>query len=70
MERLVLGGTPGERDAESASRERIEPLVFDRTDYQACLERSVDRLAEMPYDELAHTGRPYLWPRQWGWRLP
>lgn len=60
----------GERDAESPSGERIEPLVFDRRDYQASLEQAVDRLAEMPYDELAHTGRRFLWPWQWGWRLP
>jgi hypothetical protein len=60
----------GERDAQSPSGERIEPVVFDRTDYQACLERSVDRLADMPYDELDHTGKRFLWPWEWGWRMP
>jgi hypothetical protein len=38
----------GERDAESPSGELIEPQVFDRTDYQATLAQSVDRLVEMP----------------------
>jgi hypothetical protein len=60
----------GERDAELPSGERIEPLVFDGPAYQACLEESVDRLVDMPYDELAHTGKRFLWPWEWGWRLP
>jgi hypothetical protein len=46
----------GERDGTSPSGERIEALVFDRTDYQASLEQSVDRLVEMPYDELVPRG--------------
>ena len=34
---------------------------------------SVDRLLGrlgMPYDELEHQGRRFLWPWQWGWRMP
>jgi hypothetical protein len=27
-------------------------------------------LQAMPYDELAHRGKRFLWPWEWGWRLP
>ncbi|HEX5994690.1 MAG TPA: hypothetical protein VFY84_06075 [Jiangellales bacterium] len=48
----------------------VEPFTFDRTSYDAALNQSVDRLADMPYDELAHIGKRFLWPWEWGWRLP
>jgi hypothetical protein len=46
------------------------PAVFDRSRYEAGLATTYAQLAELPYDELAHRGRRFLWPWQWGWRLP
>ena len=50
--------------------ETPESLTFNRHQYQAAFEDAFDRVAELPYDELAHVGRKFLWPWQWGWRLP
>jgi hypothetical protein len=47
-----------------------EPISFDRAQYEAALADAYERVAELPYDELAHHGRRFLWPWQWGWRLP
>jgi hypothetical protein len=47
-----------------------EGLAFDRQRYAAAFIDAYDRTAEFPYDELAHHGRKFLWPWQWGWRLP
>lgn len=46
------------------------PLVFERTRYEAQLHGAVALLRAMPYDELAHRGKRFLWPWEWGWRLP
>ncbi len=47
-----------------------EPLRFDRRQYEAAFADAFERVAAFPYDELAHHGRRFLWPWQWGWRLP
>jgi len=40
------------------------------TDFERVFSSAPERLSGMPYDELAHRGRGFLWPWQWGWRLP
>ena len=47
-----------------------ERLTFDRTRYEAVFADAYERVAAFPYDELAHHGRRFLWPWQWGWKLP
>lgn len=47
-----------------------DPFVFDRTTYEAQLHGALAVLQAMPYDELAHRGKRFLWPWEWGWRLP
>lgn len=47
-----------------------QPLVFERAQYETTLADAYQRVAALPYDELAHRGRRFLWPWQWGWRLP
>jgi hypothetical protein len=47
-----------------------EPLVFNRALYEAQLHGALAALQAMPYDELAHRGKRFLWPWEWGWRLP
>ncbi len=46
------------------------PISFDRAGYEAAFADAYARVAEFSYDELAHHGRRFLWPWQWGWRLP
>lgn len=46
-----------------------ESLVFDRRDTEV-VAHAYARVAQFPYDQLAHRGRKFLWPCQWGWRLP
>ena len=45
-------------------------LSFAPADYQEVFAGAHARVAALPYDELAHQGRRFLWPWQWGWRLP
>lgn len=45
-------------------------IQFEKSAYERVLADAYDRLAEFPYDELTHTGRRFLWPWQWGWKLP
>jgi len=47
-----------------------DPVVFDRTTYKSQLRGALAMVQAMPYDELAHQGRRFLWPWEWGWRLP
>ena len=47
-----------------------QPITFDRGQYESAFADAHDRVAGFPYDELAHHGRRFLWPWQWGWRLP
>lgn len=47
-----------------------QPVVFDRARYETTFDGAYERVAAFPYDELAHHGRRFLWPWQWGWRLP
>lgn len=47
-----------------------EPLTFERARYEAAFADAHERVAAFPYDELAHHGRRFLWPWQWGWKLP
>jgi hypothetical protein len=58
-------------------RDQADPIdalgpsaVFDRPLYEAALRGAYAQLAALPYDELAHLGRRFLWPWQWGWRIP
>lgn len=46
------------------------PITFDRSQYEAAFVDAYERVAGFPYDELAHHGRRFLWPWQWGWRAP
>jgi hypothetical protein len=46
------------------------PLTFDRQQYEEALSLAPKRVASMPYDVLAHRGKHFLWPWQWGWRVP
>ena len=46
-----------------------DSLVFDRTAYEREFSDAYDRVAAFDYDELAHRGRRFLWPWQWGWKL-
>ena len=43
---------------------------FDRAQYEATFAEAYERVAAFPYDERAHRGRRFLWPWQWGWKLP
>lgn len=43
---------------------------FDRRPYEAVLHQARGRVAELPHDEAEHRSRGFLWPWQWGWRLP
>ncbi|MFC6006954.1 hypothetical protein ACFQDO_07405 [Angustibacter luteus] len=45
-------------------------LAFETAQYEDALAGAIGRLRLLPYDELAHHGRRFLWPWQWGWRLP
>lgn len=57
--------------SDSRREERLDqPLVFDRAQYEAVFADAYRRVAAFAYDELAHRGRRFLWPWQWGWRLP
>lgn len=46
------------------------PLTFDRARYEAAFADAYEWVAGFPYDEPAHHGRRFLWPWQWGWKLP
>jgi hypothetical protein len=48
----------------------LGPITFRRDDYEATLRGAYQRIAGLPYDQLAHDGRRFRWPWQWGWRLP
>lgn len=45
-------------------------LVFAAADYNKVFASAYGRVADLPYDALEHEGRKFLWPWQWGWRLP
>jgi len=45
-------------------------LSFDIANYEDVLAGAYKRIAALPYDQLAHQGRKFLWPWQLGWRLP
>jgi hypothetical protein len=47
-----------------------DSLAFGAADYEKVFASAYGRVAALPYDELAHQGRKFLWPWQWGWRLP
>ncbi len=53
----------GARTVENVS----EPLLFDRTTYEAQLSAALAMVQAMPYDELADPGKRFLWPWEWGW---
>lgn len=45
-------------------------IHFTAESYAGVLAEAEGRVAGLPYDELAHEGRKFLWLWQWGWRLP
>ena len=45
-------------------------MTFERSEYEAAFNGAFERLGAFPYDRLAHRGRRFLWPWQWGWRAP
>lgn len=56
----------GEHDIEA----ELGGFTFGRAAYEATLRGAAERVARMPYDELAHKGKRFRWPWQWGWKLP
>lgn len=44
-------------------------LLFDRAAYEAELAGALAAVQALPYDELAHRGKRFLWPWEWGWRM-
>ena len=46
------------------------PLLLDRKAYEAQISVAFGMVQEMPYDELSHRGKRFLWPWEWGWRMP
>lgn len=55
---------------EHALESPLPTFVFARAAYTATLTEARARLAGMPHEELEHSGRRFLWPWQWGWRMP
>ena len=47
-----------------------QSMTFDRRPYEQGLLAAAVRVSELPYDEAEHSLRRFLWPWQWGWRLP
>jgi len=45
-------------------------VLFDRTAYEAELAAAFAVVPAMSYDEVAHRGKRFLWPCEWGWRMP
>src|SRR4051794_13003708 len=45
-------------------------VAFARDEYEAAFADAEGRVAASPRDELAHRGRRFLWPWQWGWLDP
>jgi hypothetical protein len=54
----------------SAAVNTPDTIAFRRSNYETEMGGAYDRVAALAYDELAHCGRKFLWPWQWGWRLP
>ena len=48
----------------------MEHVSFASGHYVDVFSDAVQRVAAMPYSRLDHEGRRFLWPWQWGWRLP
>jgi hypothetical protein len=48
----------------------LNEMRFDRAAYEKVLLAAPALVADFPYDEVAENGRRFLWPWQWGWRLP
>ena len=46
------------------------PVVVDRAAYEGTIQSAPEVLATLPYDQDQFRTRPFLWPWQWGWRLP
>ena len=47
-----------------------DSLAFGTPDYEKLFASAYGRVAALPHEEPAHQGRKFLWPWQWGWRLP
>ena len=60
----------GLRPASATTLDAPQVFVFRRSDYDTAFRDAYERVAGLPYDESAHRGRKFLWPWQWGWRLP
>ena len=45
-------------------------IRFTAANYTDVLATAEERVATLPHNELAHHGRKFLWPWQWGWRMP
>lgn len=55
----------GERDLDV----QPEGYRFDRTTYETTISAATQQVSRMPFDELAHRGKRFRWPWQWGWKL-
>lgn len=67
---FLWGGGVGDPTSIDVGHEVNGRFVFNRAGYEAMLTLAYERIAAMPYDELEHRGRRFLWPWQWGWRMP
>lgn len=47
-----------------------DSISFAKPEYTDAFTHAEERITTFPYNELAHVGRKFLWPWQWGWRLP
>jgi hypothetical protein len=59
------GGTPS-----TSIHVPSERLSFSSRIYLDVVSDAAERVAALPYDQLANEGRRSRWPWQWGWRLP
>jgi hypothetical protein len=67
---FLWDGGVGDPTSIDVGREVDRRIVFNRAGYEAVLTSAYERVAAMPYDELEHQGRGFLWPWQGGWRMP
>lgn len=56
----------GERD----TGPQLVHYTFERVAYETAIRGAAERVAQMPYDKLAHQGKRFLWPWEWEWKLP
>lgn len=48
----------------------LPALTFERQAYMTVVGHAAAGVAALPYDEKSNKPRRFLWPWQWGWRMP